>query len=114
MSKELLSFDPFTGMRVWFDYDENQDETQLYYEQDGQLVEEILEDNKKMANDAEYTRNGIHDSMWHYASLPVGVVMKWLVEDGIDAYKQEHWPAVARKLNDPEYAYLKTTTKKHI
>ncbi len=114
MSKELLSFDPFTGMRVWFDYDAAEDETQLYYEQEEQLVEEILSDNKSMANDPEYTRNGIRDSMWHYASIPVGVVTKWLIEDGIDVYKKEHWPAVGRKLNDPEYAYLKTTRKKHI
>jgi hypothetical protein len=51
--------------------------------------------------------------MWHYASIPTGLQMKWLIEEGLDVYDDNHWPRILRKLNDPEYKYLKTTNKYH-
>jgi hypothetical protein len=39
--------------------------------------------------------------------------MKWLVEEGLDIYDDNAWPQIFRKLNDPQYAYLKTTAKRH-
>lgn len=111
MSKELFSFDPLTGMRVYFDYDESNDTTVLQYEQD---VEPLLEMNKALANDDGYWKQGVKDEFAHYAQIPNAVIMQWLIEDGIDVYKEEDWPAVARKLNDPEFRYLKVTSKKHV
>lgn len=110
MSRELFSRDPMTGMTVWFDYNELTDEVTLEYEQD---VEPILETNKAMQNSSEYTSAGIKSDMWHYAQIPIGVQMKWLIEDGIDIYDDNAWPQIYRKLNDPEYRYLKTTAKYH-
>ena len=110
MSRELLSYDPTTGMSIYFDYNELTDETTLEYEQD---VEPMIERNKALQNDPEYSKQGIKDEMWHYASIPVGLQMKWLVEEGLDVYDDNAWPQISKKLNDPEYRYLKTTAKRH-
>jgi len=42
------------------------------------------------------------------ASIPNVLVHKWLVEEQLDVMKPEHWARVQRKLNDPEYLYLRT------
>jgi len=46
--------------------------------------------------------------MWRVASIPISVQYKWLTEEGIDVWDQNHWPAVQRKLNSNEWRYLKT------
>ena len=99
-----------TGMTVWFDYNDLTDEATLEYEQD---VEPILEHNKLLANSDEFTKQGIKQEMWKYGSIPIGVQMKWLIEEGLDVYDDNAWPQIFKKLKDPEYAYLKTTNKFH-
>jgi hypothetical protein len=110
MSRELFSHDPMTGMTVWFDYNELTDETTLEYEQD---VEPILELNKQLANDPDVTKEGFKQEMWKYASIPNGIAMKWLLEEGLDIYDDNAWPQIWAKLNDPQYKYLKATDKYH-
>ena len=110
MSRELFSHDPMLGLNVWFDYNERTDEATLEYEQD---CEPILEVNKALANNTDYTRQGIKQELWHYAQIPAGVQMKWLIEEGLDVYDDNAWPQIKRKLNDPQYLYLKTTHKRH-
>lgn len=99
-----------TGMSIYFDYNELTDQTTLEYVQD---VEPLLELNKKLQNETEYSKSGIKQEMWHYASIPNGLVMKWLIEEGLDVYDDNAWPQIMRKLNDPQYAYLKATTGNH-
>ncbi len=72
-----------------------------------------LERNKEKANDAEATRQGIKDEFWHYASIPAGVQLDWLINKGVDVTNQNHSKEMFKLLNDPEYRYLKTTTKHH-
>ena len=108
--RELFSHDPLTGMNIWFDYNEHTDEATLEYEQD---VAPVLEANKAMANDPEVWKDGVKNDFALYASIPVGLQMKWLVEEGLDVYDDNAWPQIFRKLNDPQYQYLKTTTKRH-
>ena len=110
MSRELFSHDPLTGLSVWFDYNDATDETTLQYEQD---VEPYLERNKMLANDTEHTKQDIKDEMWQYASIPVGIQMKWLIEEGLDVFDDNAWPQIMAKLNDPQYRHLKTTNKFH-
>lgn len=110
MSRELFSYDSTTGMTVWFDYNDLTDEVTLEYEQD---VEPLLDANKRQANDASFTKDGIKQEFWKYGSIPVGLQMKWLVEEGLDIYDANAWPQIFKKLNHPDYAYLKTTMKRH-
>ena len=100
-----------TGMTVWFDYNELTDETTLEYRQD---VDDILELNKALANDPEVTKSGIKNDLWHYASIPNVLVMKWLIEEGLDVYDDNAWPQLSAKLNDPQFKFLKATDKQHV
>ena len=109
--KRVLDYDPLTGMTTTFDYDPMTDVTTIGREQD---VTAILEANKRLQNDDGYTREGFKDCWWHYATIPNIVIEKWMNEDGIDVYNKEHNKAVFKKLNQPEYRYLKTTNKIHL
>ena len=44
----------------------------------------------------------------HVATIPNAILAKWLLEDGIDVWSGEHQDGLARKLNDPDNAYLRT------
>lgn len=110
MSRDKTLIDDSYGFRTYHEYDELTDETIISYEQDSTP---ILEHNKALANDDDYTKAGIKDGFWHYAEIPNELIVKWLIEDGIDVYDREHAKAVFRKINDPEYLYLRTTSKKH-
>lgn len=108
--KRLLSVDEFSGMKTWHDHDPLTDETTIAYESD---VEPLLEQNKLLQNDDDYTKKGMKDEFWHYASIPAGIVMDWLINRGVDVYNKEDTKKVLQLLNDPEYRYLKTTTLHH-
>lgn len=110
MDKRLLHHDPLTGLFTWHSYDSQTDETIISYTANSTPV---LEVNKKMANDEEYTKKGMKDEFWHYGTIPVEVQMDWLINKGVDVYKKEDWPKVLQLLNDPDYRYLKTTHKQH-
>lgn len=72
-----------------------------------QDVEPILEANKKLYNEDD--RGWSKSKEWRRAaSIPNVIVMKWMLEEGINIFKREHWPRVARKLNDPEWRHLRT------
>jgi hypothetical protein len=105
--KRLLDYDPFTGVTQYFHYDDMSGDWGIESVQD---VEPIIDTNKAMQNDDNYSRDGIKNEFWHVARIPVTIQEKWLREDGIDIYNKDHWPKVKRKLNDPDYRYLKTTT----
>jgi hypothetical protein len=100
MSKRLLDFDPNTGVSTFHQYDEAEDKTYVSYEQD---VEQILERNKRLANEA----TGKMGDMVHVASIPTVVQLKWLTEYGVDLTNKDHMPAVKRLLNSDEWRYLK-------
>ena len=110
MARELFSHDPLSGMTVWFHFDDTTGDAILEYEQD---CEPLVELNKVRQNDAAYSKQGIKQEFWHYASIPNAIQMKWLIEEGIDVYDDNAWPQIMRKLNDPEYRYLKATEKHH-
>lgn len=111
MDKRLLSVDPMTGLMTWHSYDALTDETVISYTADSSP---ILETNKMMANDSEYTKQGIRQEFLHYATIPVEVQMDWLINRGVDIYNRDHNKKVSELLNDPDYRYLKTTTMNHV
>ena len=113
MAKRLLDYDPDTGVSEYFHYDAHTDTTVVETVQD---VEPILNRNKDLTNDEDYTKVGMKKEMWHYASIPLVVQMRWLNE-----YGMENWPMhphnkdlLFRLLNSPEWRYLKTTGKIHV
>lgn len=102
MTKRLLDYDPFTGMTTWHRYDETEDRTILEYEQDCQ---QILDRNK--AAEAEFSRTSGTGDGFHAASIPSSIMLKWLVEYGVDVMNKDHMPAVKRLLNSSEWKHLK-------
>jgi len=42
------------------------------------------------------------------ASIPMALIYKWKHEEGWDAFDPEHADKLKQKLNDPDYAYLRT------
>jgi hypothetical protein len=113
LEKRLLDRNPVTGVEEWFHYDPMTGDVHIETRQD---VEPILDLNKMQANDADFTRKGIKNDMWRYASVPVVVQMRWLSE-----YGSQNWPMkpgneklLFRLLNSPEWRYLKTTEKIHV
>lgn len=110
--KRLLDHDPEAGITEIFHYDHVTGDAHVETVQD---VEPHLEYSKRLANDDEYTKQGIKDEMWHYAHIPVVVQLKWLVKYGPknDPMAKGNEKLLFSLLNDPEWRYLKTTNKIH-
>ena len=104
MSKEYLGYDPISGIHQYHHYDHLTDITTI---ESVQNVEPIIERNKELAK-TDHQQRGIKGGFWHAASVPNIIIEKWLREDGVDFFNRDHWGAVKRKLNDPEWAYLRT------
>jgi hypothetical protein len=66
----------------------------------------VLDRNKAMANH----NDGYSPSreMRRVGSIPLVLIMKWKTEEGWDALDPDNKDRLVRKLNDPEYAYLRT------
>ncbi|WP_269715766.1 hypothetical protein [Caulobacter sp. NIBR2454] len=71
-----------------------------------QDVEAILDHNKKLATENDGW-NKTRD-MRRVASIPIMLLMKWQAEEGWDAFDPHNADRLAKKLNDPDYAHLRT------
>lgn len=111
MSKRLVEYDPLTKTTMYSDYNEVEDSLTITTEQD---ITSILEWNKNLQNDTEYSKKGIKGEMWHYAAIPNVIIEKWLNEEGFNIFDKNNEKALFRKLNSPEYKWLKVTEKVHL
>jgi len=76
-----------------------------------EVIGKYLEQNKAEQNaipQKQYKSALRKKNMWKVASIPNIVVEQWRKE-GIDLFKDEDWPKVRAKLNDPEYKWLRTS-----
>ncbi len=76
----------------------------VYVIEHRQQVEPILAQNRRDQADHDRRPNG---DFWHAGRIPLSLAYAWLKE-GIDVFNRDHWPAVRRKLNDIDYADLRT------
>lgn len=105
--KRLLDFDPLTWVRVFHEYDPLSKVTTIQSVAD---VSPILERNKTAYNDDDAKAKGIKNGWWRVASIPNALIEKWRAEEGIDVFNKNHRQAVMRKLQDPDYRYLRTSS----
>ena len=105
MNRRLLGHDRATGVSTYHDFDHATNKTIIHTVQN---CSDIISRNRRLAADEEHMREGIKDDMMHCASIPIVIQYKWLREYGVDIYNKDHWPAVKRLLNDPEWRYLKS------
>lgn len=108
--RRLIGHDHYSGISTYHEHDSLTDKTTIIHASDSAPV---LERNRALANDTDYSKNGIKQGFWLYASIPAIVQTKWLIEHGVDVYNKDHADRIGKLLNDPEYQYLKTTTGKH-
>ena len=96
--------DSHGGVVSEFHYDESEDKTTVNVVQD---CEPIIEKNKALQSESPDNVLGRR-----IASIPLVVVQKWMQEDGVNFLalpKHEKGKYLRRKLNDPEYRYLRTS-----
>ena len=104
MNRRLLDFDPRTGIAEYHHYDSLTDRTAIETVQD---VAPIIERNKTLQN-ADDGGWSPSRELRRAATIPDIIVLKWRNDHGIDVFNRDHWPAVKRLLNDPEWRYLRT------
>jgi len=104
MVRRLLDTDPETGLAEYHHYDVATDRTIIETVQD---VAPILESNKTLQKHDDQGWSPSRD-LRRAATIPDIIVLKWRNEYGIDVFDRNHWPAVKRLLNDPEWRYLRT------
>ena len=75
------------------------------------ILNKYLEHNKAEVNaipQKQYKSALRKKNMWKVASIPTIVIEQWKKE-GIDLFKDEDWPKVRAKLNDPDFKFLRTS-----
>jgi hypothetical protein len=94
------------GLHQEFKYDEAQDILVVRSVQD---VEPFLEATKALRREADEGNKGYSPSreLRRVASVPPILAHKWL-QEGVNILDDEHWDAVAARLDDPDYAYCRT------
>jgi hypothetical protein len=100
----LVNYDELTGVETWL---EVADGKATY--QTRQNIAPILEQNKELFNDEGYKKRGIKSGFYHAARIPEAVVLKWM-QEGVNIFDKNATKAIERKLNDPEYRYLRTSS----
>lgn len=104
-----MDYDPFTGVETWHEYDHDDQKTRIYYNftRDESATVDLC---KAAAGDTSYTQQGIKQDWWHYAHIPNSLMLKWHVEEGIPLFDAEEYN---KKVNTPDYKWLKVTQKHH-
>lgn len=109
MTKRILDYDAATLTTTFHEFDPITDVTTITEVQD---IEPYLRRSEYFRKDDDYTKKGIQNEMWHYASIPNAIVSKMLAEDGIDVFSKAQEKEVLKLLNT-KYQYLKHTRKRH-
>jgi hypothetical protein len=104
MTRRLLDSDPLAGIVEYHHYDPLTDRTIVETVQD---VAPILERNKALQNADDRGWSSSRE-LRRAATIPDVIILKWRSEYGIDVFNREHWSAVKKLLNDPEWRYLRT------
>lgn len=104
----VFDHDPVTGITEYFDYDPIKDEISITSVQDAKCV---VDQSTTLRNDEDYSRKGIKNDWWHYATIPPIVEMQ-LRKKGINIYDANCTKALLREINQ-NYPWLKVTTKTH-
>lgn len=106
---QFFDYDPHTGIRTDFEYDEETGVAKLIQSSD---VSAAVDYAKAHAN-VGATDGGIKQGLWKYAILPP-IVQIQLRQKGIDIYSKD--PTMLNRFFreiDENYPHLKLTTKKH-
>ena len=106
--KVLIDIDPLTGSKSIFEYDGSDGTFRVHEITD---VSPTIEQNKLSQNDGT---GGWNDdkSFRHVARIPPAIVEMWRLIYGVDVMNRDHWPAVKRLLNDPDWKNIRSANWK--
>jgi hypothetical protein len=102
---DFYEYDPLSGIRTDFDYDEQTGNVILQRSQD---VSALLDHNAALRN-AGATDKGIKESWWLYAKIPPIFMLKMRAK-GINVEDGRHMDRVLAEINT-NFPHLKTTQK---
>jgi hypothetical protein len=105
MTEYLLNRDLQTGIYETFEYDEATGDIVIRRWAD---VQPVLDANKSFHLESD----GKGKDAWLAARIPDNIAQDWLTRLGVNAWKGEHWPAVKKLLQDPEWKHLRPTSFK--
>lgn len=105
-----LDYDPVSGMRVTWQYNDADDSVTLGHHQD---TTAIVESNKAALLDLDEHKRGSKKGWAHYAKVPEIVILEWKALYGLDFFNPNHYKKCMALLNGPDYKYLKRTTYNH-
>lgn len=104
----LIEYDAATRTKVYHDYDHSTGKTHIMECQD---VQPWIELNKKLQRTPEYASHGKKTDWYHFASVPNGVLLKFLKEHRLDWRNKDDLPKIERLLMSNEYRYLRTVDR---
>lgn len=101
--KRLISYNPDSGIAAYYEADGK--DARLIHEYDD--VSGVLDNNKLNYNHV----NGWNSdrSMHKVATIPLSIITKWKLEEGLDVFNKEHRDRLKKKLNDPDWRWLRTS-----
>lgn len=103
MKRELLDYDPLTGIRQYYGFDEHGNEY-LIDEGDNSDTKRVFDQNKRIEG------QGMGKDMRLAASVPPSVQQEWLSKYGVNMFDPNHKEAVRRLLNSNEYAHCRVNS----
>lgn len=89
---------------------------QTWVDDDGNVADRLVADCTDNVDANKRHASGDHSPIapWlgdKIASVPLIIAEKWQNEMGVNVMDPTHWPKVRQLLNDPDWRYLRTTTK---
>lgn len=107
MAKRLLGVDPLTGIRTFHHYDHATGKTHIEESQD---CSKILKYTQTLANDSSYKRRGIKSDWYHFATLPMAVVLELKDKYHLDVFNDDDLAKI-EKVIARDYKRLLTVDK---
>ena len=110
MAFEFFSYDPLTGVRTLFDYDEENDCAVFRREEDISGVLKVAQETRATGPQSYVNAS---DEQWFPQAIIPAMVMAELLKKGIDVARLEGQDATRlAKIIETEYPHLKLTDKK--
>lgn len=106
MQTLFTEMDPYTGIQTEYLSDGKSLVERTTASQ--AITRATVDHTQRLANDADYSAEGIKAGWWHVGSVPAEVWLRWKNE-GFDIFTAST-PEILKKLRDPDYAYLRATS----
>lgn len=104
---KILSYDPYTGIKETFEGN-GDGSFSIRTDQDCQR---IVNFNKACQNEPLLKQRGIKEEMYHFARVPLTVLLDWKTKYNIDYTNKEDLPRIEKLLSSPDYKYLRTVNR---